>query len=95
MASNYKPKKVTLLTTRKNKNDKPIIVFAKGVEVLYNGEKVNLGEYNTVYVNTKPQMLESINYLLEKEYINETQADEKREFIETKKITAEVVVELK
>lgn len=97
MANNNKPKRVTILTTRapSKPEGSPLMVFSKDVEVFYKGDKLDLGEYNTVFVNKKDKMLASIDFLLEKDYIDETEAEKRKSFIDEKRIVSEVVVELK
>ena len=53
---------------------------------------MSLGEYNTVFVDTKEKLLESIDYLEEKEYITTEVADERRTKLEEKNITGAATI---
>ena len=97
-----KPKRVTLLDIRtvtigkgaKQGQKIPKVQFAKGVEVLYNGEKVDLGEYNSAFIKTAKELESDIDFLLDKEYITEEQAEERKERLKDKSITGELQVQL-
>lgn len=93
-----KPKRVTVLDVRvvdTKAGPKPKVQFAKGVEVFYQGEKLDLGEYNSAFLKTKDELISDIDFLVEKEYITEDQAQERADFLDEKNITSQLVVALK
>lgn len=96
--SSSKPKRVTVLDVRvvdTKSGPKPKVQFAKGVEVYFNGEKLDLGEYNSAFLKTKDELISDIDFLVEKEYITEDQAQERADFLDEKNITSQLVVALK
>ena len=93
-----KPKRVTVLDVRvvdTKAGPKPKIQFAKDVEVYFRGEKLDLGEYNSAFLKTKDELISDIDFLVEKEYITEDQAQERADFLDEKNITSQLVVQLK
>lgn len=93
-----KPKRVTVLDVRvveTKAGPKPKIQFAKDVEVYFRGEKLDLGEYNSAFLKTKDELISDIDFLVEKEYITEDQAQERADFLDEKNITSQLVVALK
>ena len=93
-----KPKRVTVLDIRvvETKNGKQSKVqFAKDIEIYYRGEKVELGEYNSAFLKTKDELIEDLDFLVDKEYITGEQAQQKADFIDEKNITSQLVVPLK
>lgn len=75
---------------RKNKNGKSFIVFRKGVQILLDGEPVDLGEYNS---NAKLfDALESVESLASRGVINEQELAERKERILEKNILRDISV---
>lgn len=86
-----KPKRVNVLDIRmvETKNGpKAKVQFAKDVEVFYRGEKLDLGQYNSGFLKTKEELLSDLDFLVEKEYITEDQAQQRADMIDEKNITS-------
>lgn len=93
MSKQNKAKRINILDIRKitTKNgDKAVVQFSKGVEVFFNGKPVDLGQYGTLFIKTKAELEQDINFLLEKDYITEEEAQQKRDRLEDKKITGSI-----
>lgn len=98
-----KPKRVTVLDIRKVEITKgnrkgqsvPKVQFAKGIEIFYNGEKLDLGEYNSGFVKTTEELESDIQFLVDNEYITQDQADDRLARLQEKAITGELQVSLK
>lgn len=96
-SSGYKPKRVTVLDIRvvDTKNGKkPKVQFSKDIEVYFQGQKLDMGEYNSAFLKTKDEMMADIDFLVEKEFITEAQAQDKADFIDDKNITSQLVIAL-
>lgn len=52
----------------------PKLQLAKGVELFVNGQRLDLGKYNSSFLKRKKDLYTDINFLVEKEYITEDQA---------------------
>jgi hypothetical protein len=92
-----KPKQVTLLDVRKVatvNGPKTKVVFPKGIEITFEGKPVDLGEYRSFFVKDKAEMEKDLNYLVDKEYMTQENADKERSFIEEKNIVARLKVPL-
>lgn len=50
--------------------------FAEGVELLYKGQKVDLGKYNNVVIKNQEQLLADIDWLVKNDKIDEDKADD-------------------
>ncbi len=95
----YKPKRVDVFDIRKgtDKNGKEFrrVVFAKGVTISFNGFEVDLGEYNSVFLKTVPEMEKDLEFLLSNNYIDQAKHDEQLARIEEKNIVNKVTIDLK
>lgn len=92
-----KGKNITLLDlreveTKKGKATK--IQLAKDVQILYKGEPVNFGEYNSAFMKNKDEMLSSLEFLVEKDYMSEADAEEKSNFYDEKGIVYQLTVKI-
>lgn len=92
-----KGKNITLfdlreIETKKGKATK--VQLAKGVTILYNGEPVNFGEYNSAFVKNKEEMLNSLEFLVQNDFMSEADAEEKAKFYEEKGITHSLTVKI-
>lgn len=88
--SGTKPKNATILDIRlvDTKNGKKTKVqFAKGVTISYNGEEINLGEYNSAFLKDRSELEADLEFLVGKEYMTEEQANTEVDRIEEKGIT--------
>lgn len=88
---------VTLLdirTVETSKGFKSKVQFAKDVEIYYQGEKVDLGEYNSAFLKTKEELIDDLDYYVEKEFMTEERAQSQLEFIDEKAITSRLQVKL-
>lgn len=86
-------KRVNILDIRKidTKNGKKAVVqFAKGIEIFFNGEKIDLGQYGTVFIKTKEELEKDIEFLVSKEYINEEEGQTRKDRLDEKQITGSV-----
>lgn len=95
----YKPKRVDVFDMRKgtDKNGKEFrrVVFAKGIEITYNGYVVDLGEYNSVFLKSGPEMQKDLDFLLENDHLTKDKYDEQVARIEEKNIVGKVTIDLK
>ena len=85
-----KPKNITVLDIRvvDTKNGKKTKVqFAKGITISFNGEEINLGEYNSAFLKDRTELEADLEFLVSKEYMNEEQANAEVDRIEEKGIT--------
>jgi hypothetical protein len=85
-----KPKNVTLLdirTVETKSGKKTKVQFAKGVTIQFNGETIDLGEYNSAFLKDRAEMEKDLEFLLEKGYIDEDKANEEADRIEEKGIS--------
>lgn len=64
----------------------PKLQLAKGVEIMYNGVKVDLGQYNSAFLKQRSELESDIDFLLEKEYIKEEKAEEDKAYLAEKQI---------
>jgi hypothetical protein len=72
----------------------PKLQLAKGVELYFEGQKVDLGEYNSAFLKNREEMEADLTFLVEKEYMTPEQADERVAFLNDKNITAQLTVKL-
>jgi hypothetical protein len=94
----YKPKSVTVLDIRvvETKNGKkPKIQFGKDVEIYYQGNKLDLGEYNSGFLKTKEELVSDLEFRVEKEWLTEEKAQAEVDYLDTKSITSKFIVALK
>lgn len=85
-----KPKNITVLDVRvvDTKNGKKTKVqFAKGVTISYNGQEIDMGEYNSAFLKDRTELEADLEFLVSKEYMNEEQANAEVDRIEEKGIT--------
>lgn len=93
-----KLKKVNLFELRKvdTKNGKKDMVqFSKGVSIFFNGQEVDMGEFNTFFIKRKEELVKDLEYLATNEYIDEKTLQERLERLESKQIIAAITVPLK
>ena len=72
----------------------PKLQLAKGVELYFEGQKVDLGEYNSAFLKNREEMEADLSFLVEKEYMTPEQADERVNFLNDKNITAQLTVKI-
>lgn len=72
----------------KNKIKKAKVQFAKGVEITVNGEKVDLGEYNSVFLKTKQEVEDNLSWAVENRGLSQDFADQQVNFMEEKAISS-------
>lgn len=94
--SEYKLKNARLFTLREDKNGKAkTIVFNKGVTIQYNGQDVDLGEYNTVFLKNLDELAADQAFKLGKGWTTEEKIEKENEFLTEKKVKAACDVKLK
>jgi len=85
-----------IATVRKNpETGKVFMVFDKRVKITIEGKEVDLGEYGTVFLKPEKELKESLDFLLEKEYITADQHEERTNKIAEKNIKYGLNVPLK
>lgn len=85
-----KPKTITLLdirTVETKSGKKTKVQLAKGVTFQYNGQTVDLGEYNSAFLKDRAELESDLEYLVEKEYMTEEQANTEVDRYEEKGIS--------
>lgn len=99
MAEKALPKQLTIFdirtveVERNGKKEKVAKVqFAKDIKITYKGQEISLGEYNSGFLKKLPEMEASLDYYVEKNYMNEEEAQEKKKFFKEKNITSQFVV---
>ena len=70
-------------TIRKKENGTTLIVFDKNVEITVGGRKVDLGDYNSLFLN---DALENLEFLRDKDFISSDEYTKRSEIIATKGI---------
>ena len=93
----FKLKNITLLDVREveTKNGKKKKVqFAKGITLAFNGEQIDLGEYNSAFAKDRSEIEQDLEFMVEKEYMTEEQANAEVDRIEQKGIQLVVKVKL-
>ncbi len=70
------------------------VQFAKDVQILYKGNVISFGEYNSAFMKSKDEMMSSLEYLVENEYMTAEEAEEKAKFYDEKGITAQLTVKI-
>lgn len=96
-SSSGKPMNITLLDIRTvdtAKGLKSKVQFAKDVEIYYQGEKVDLGEYNSAFLKTKDELIEDLDFYVENEFMTEERAQSQLDFIDEKAITSRLQVKM-
>jgi hypothetical protein len=66
---------------------KPKIQLAKGVTILLDGEPIDLGEYNSAFLQDQAEMEKDLEFKLEKGWIDEEKANAEADRIQEKGIT--------
>ena len=80
---------INLLDIREvqTKNGKAMKVqFGKDVEISFQGKKIDLGEYNSIFLQDRSQIEEGLSYKVDKGWITEDKAGEEVDRIEKKGI---------
>lgn len=72
----------------------PKLQLAKGVELYFEGQKVDLGEYNSAFLKNREEIESDLSFLVDKEYMTPEQADERVEFLNEKNITAQLTIKI-
>ena len=72
-----------IATLRKSKEGKVFLAFDKNVKILVGDREVDLGKYKTLFAD---EAVASLNFLLEKEYIDQDEYDKRVSTIEEKGI---------
>lgn len=99
--SGGKKKMVKLFDIRKvtvNRDGEEKVVakvqFPKNVEIFVDGEAVDLGEYNSLFLKTKDEVLENLETAVQKFGLSEEYAQKQVDYIEEKNISsiAEILV---
>ncbi len=90
-------KNITLLdireiVTKKGKANK--IQLSKGVQIYFEGQPVDFGEYNSAFIKDKAELLTSLEFLVEKEYMSEEEAEKKAAFYDEKGIILSLTVKI-
>ncbi len=62
--------------------------FPKNVEIYVDGEPVNLGEYNSVFLKTKEELIENLEYAVENRGLSEEYAQKQVDYLEEKNISS-------
>lgn len=90
------PKNLTVLDIRtgvdKNGKSYAKVQFNKSVELYYQGTKLNLGQYNNMFLKNRTEIEEGYEKLVKGDYMTPEQADKKLDFLNEKNITAEAVL---
>ena len=78
---------------KKSKNSeekvkKAVVQFAKGVEITLNGEKVDLGEYKSIFLKTRKEVEEGLDYAVENFGLKADYAEDQKNFLEEKNISS-------
>ena len=99
MAKEGLPKSLTIFdirtieVERNGKKEKAAKVqFAKDIKITYKGQEIDLGEYNSGFLKKLTEMESSLDFYVEKNYMSEEEADEKKQFYKDKNITSQFVV---
>lgn len=94
-------KRIDIATIRKqmvNKDGKQVekrkIVFRAGVEIYYNGQLVDLGEYRNFFLKDANELLRDIDYAVEQGWKSEETAEKDRQIIEEKEVKLGLTVPL-
>lgn len=72
-----------------------VIQFSKGVKVLFEGQEVDLGQYNNVFLTPVDQMKADIDGLVQRGYIQEDEAERRKERLTEKQVRSGVRARLK
>lgn len=91
------PKNITLFDLREiqvtdksgNKVKKLKIQLPKGMQLVYKGTPVELGEYNSLILKDIKDIEDDLSFLVEKEYMTLDQANDRANFIQEKNVTHE------
>lgn len=78
-----KAKSWEIATVRKNNNGKVYLSFAKDVTIKVGDREVDLGEFNTLFLD---DALANVEYLLSNEHIDQDEANKRVKTIEDKGI---------
>lgn len=72
----------------KKKVTKPKVQFVKGIKISINGEDVDLGEYNSLFLKNKEELFDNLDYAQENFGLSEKYVDEQKAYIEEKNISS-------
>lgn len=83
---NYKLFDIRIVEVKGEKKAK--VQFPKNVEVLVDGEKVPLGEYKSVFLRPKDEVVSNLQDAVENRGLSQEYANSQIEFIEDKNISS-------
>lgn len=78
--------------TIRTSNGKSRMIFNQDVEVVVNGESVDLGQYRSTYFKPVSKMKEELEFLLDNGHINQEKYDKQMRLLEEKNVTHEVLI---
>ena len=84
-----KPKNITVLDIRQVETKggtKTKVQFAKGITIQYNGENIDLGEYNSAFMKDRAELQADLEFFVEKGIMDEEKANEEVDRYEQKGI---------
>lgn len=101
--SEQKKKQIDILEIREveiTKGDRKgqkaaVIQFAKGVTISFQGQPVDLGEYNNIFLSKVDQMKADIDGLAERNYIDQDEAERRKARLDEKKVRSGARARLK
>lgn len=73
---------------QKGKIKKAKVQFAKGIEIFFEGKKVDLGEYNSVFLKKYDEVVEGLEYAVNNFGLSEERAEEQVRFMDEKNVTS-------
>lgn len=89
-----------IATVRKKKNQKTgedmvMVVFDKKVQILFDGQEADLGEYRTLFLKSLDQVSDNFDYRVSKGYMSEDEKQERLSKLEEKNVKYTLEVPLK
>lgn len=88
-AVDNRPKNITVLDVRQLQTKgglKTKVQFAKGITIQYNGENIDLGEYNSAFMKDRAELEQDLEFFVGKGTMTEEKANEEVDRIEQKGI---------
>lgn len=108
MANEYKRKKATIATMQKKmvkqkdrqtgketEVEKRMFVFDKKFTAQYDGQEVDLGEYFCVFLKSRKELEENLDYSVSQGWTTEEKANKQKEYYEDKDVVGSIEVKLK
>lgn len=106
--SEYKRKKAIIATMRKQmvkqkdketgketQVEKRMFVFDKKFKATYDGQEVDFGEYMSVFLKSKVELEEALDYSVSKGWTKEENANKQKEYYDEKNVVGAIEVKLK